>query len=219
MLNDFINQYTGKKDVGDTPQNIRECVGLVETWFDTLLEPHVWGNAKDLYANAGAGYTKGTSWPAPADSAGVMDGSWGDGAGHTWISLGDGRVFEQNNPVGSTPHVSNYGSARPKGYIGWILPDNFKVNATNVGGEDMVDEKTLNTLYASILERPRSNGEGADYIGKPTNWVIDQIAGSPERAQVGARYQKIAELEAAASNPITDENWSKFKELVQQATK
>lgn len=112
--------------VGNTPENLGQCVGLVEVWFDTELEPHVWGDARDLYANAGAGYSKGASWPAPAGAAGVLDGSWGGGAGHTFISLGDGWVLEQNNPAGSPPKRSYYGTLPPHGWIGWILPNNFK---------------------------------------------------------------------------------------------
>lgn len=51
-LTQFLAQWLGKPNVGNTPENTGQCVGFVEVWIDSLGLPHVWGNAKDLLANA-----------------------------------------------------------------------------------------------------------------------------------------------------------------------
>lgn len=185
-LQGFVDTYTGKPNVGDTPENRGQCVGLVEVWFDTQLSPHVWGNAKDLYANAGSGYTKGTAWPAPRGSAGVMDGSWGGGVGHTWVSLGSGQVFEQNNPTGHAPKVSNYGSPRPRGYVGWILPNNFKEDTYMPASQDKVDNTTVQLEYNNALLRDASPDEIAARVnsGETVEHLQRELRDSAEHQEV-----------------------------------
>lgn len=175
-LQAFIAQHSDGQKVGDTPENFGECVGLVEVWFDTRMEPHVWGNAKDLYANAPEAYSKGTSWPAPAGAAIVLDGSWGGGAGHTGISLGDGQVFEQNNPIGSAPHVSNYG-AQPNGYVGWILPSNYQ-------GDSMLDENHIQALYRAFRGREANASELSTYMNTPYPQLVEALDQGDERNTV-----------------------------------
>ena len=51
-LQSFIAQYTGIANVGDTPQNKGQCVGLIEVWLDLFNLNHIWGNAADLLSNA-----------------------------------------------------------------------------------------------------------------------------------------------------------------------
>ncbi len=127
-LNDFINTYTGKPNVGNTPENIGQCVGLVEVWDDNLGEPHIWGNAKDLCANAQGDGDFVVIYNTPAGVPGVgdifcFDGTYGGGAGHTGIvtaaTTSSVTLFEQNDPEGSTPHIKTYTYNHS---IGWIHP-------------------------------------------------------------------------------------------------
>lgn len=195
--------------VGDTSANFGQCVGLVEVWFDTQLEPHIWGNAKDLYANATDGFTKGTSWPAPKGAAGVMDGSWGGGVGHTWISLGDGRVFEQNNPTGHVPKVSNFGATPPAGYIGWIRPNNFKGDTAVTGSQAICDETTIRLCYNGILFRdPQGDEWKVHNNGQTVESLMRSFINSPEHAALAAKLAtpasaadaKLAALKAALAD-------------------
>lgn len=174
-LGAFISKYQNQQNVGDTDVNRGQCVGLVEVWFDELSSPHVWGNAKDLYSMAGSGYTKGTTWPAPEGSAIVLDASWGGGVGHTGLSLGDGRIFEQNNPTGSTPHVSNY-QGRPKGYIGWILPNNYK------SGDNMATKEQLIVLYRLAFPNQPDNMDWVTaWTGKDMSDALQALRDDPSR--------------------------------------
>ena len=45
ILQDFINKYNGKGDVGNTPENKGECVGLVMVWIGDQGLPNIWCNA------------------------------------------------------------------------------------------------------------------------------------------------------------------------------
>ena len=134
-LNEFIKQYNGVPNVGDTPENMGQCVGLIEKYLDYLglNTPHLWGNAKDLLANADK--TKldvitntPTGFPLPGDIM-VFDETWGAGFGHTGVvvkaDVNSFDLFEQNNPAGSAPkilHHDHYVNANNKGVIGWLHP-------------------------------------------------------------------------------------------------
>lgn len=195
-LNDFIAKFTNVSGVGNTAANVGQCVGLVEVWFAMLLDPQVWGNAIDLYNNAPtSAYIKATAWPAPAGAAVTFGAPFGhlpDGtyAGHTGISLGDARIFQQNDPEGSTPHIKNYGGSRPNGYIGYILPKNF--NANPEGEQDVIDNATALRLAFYVYGFNGTNGKPnafddgpgtattlkqfAPLIGQPTSTVLQQMA-------------------------------------------
>ena len=121
----FIDQYLGMPHVGDNPVNAGQCVGLVETWLDANGKPHIWGNAKDLPANADLKVYKvvhnaPTNFP-PAGAIVCWDSSWGAGFGHTAIAVAANAnrlaVFEQNDPDGSPPIVATHSYV---GVIGWI---------------------------------------------------------------------------------------------------
>jgi hypothetical protein len=126
-LHTFIAEYAGRPNCGNTDANIGQCVGLVECWIDALRLPHVWGNALDLLVNAPAESYKHilntpTNYPSPGDIV-VWGGTWGNGYGHTGICV-TGHVmeftaFQQNDPIGSTPHIKlySYGGVR-----GWLHP-------------------------------------------------------------------------------------------------
>lgn len=145
-LQAFIVATTGVK-VGDTKENYGECVGLVMKWTDNLGLPHTWGNAIDLLKNADPNffdivYNKlGDTSQFPPDGAIVVLGKPfgrlqdGNYAGHTGISKGsDGntlRLFQQNDPTGSTPQMKEYSY---DACIGWMVPKN--VNTTNTDALD-----------------------------------------------------------------------------------
>lgn len=144
-LQDFINQNTGAQGVGDTPQNIGQCVGLDEVWTDSLNLPHTWGNAIDLLNNVDPNSFTVTynnlqdTTQFPIDGSLVIFGKpyglLADGtyAGHTGISIGsDGnilRLFEQNDPEGSTPQIKEYPYDN---CIGWATPKITTVQPTPV---------------------------------------------------------------------------------------
>lgn len=132
-LAEFIKQYTGVSGTGDTPENKGQCVGLIEVWLDNLglNDPHLYGNAKDLLGNADSNKfdiilnnpNDLSQFPLPGDIA-VFDSSWGNGFGHTGITVtANGTafdLFEQNNPEGSAPVVGSHKNYN--GVIGWLHP-------------------------------------------------------------------------------------------------
>jgi CHAP domain len=126
-LASFVVQYQGKVGTGDTTVNRGQCVGLVAVWCDALGLPHVWGNAKDLLADADPTSYKRTdntptNFPIPGDII-VWGDIWGGGFGHTAIvvtaTVMDFTAFEQNDPDGSVPHLKVYTYA---GVKGWLRP-------------------------------------------------------------------------------------------------
>jgi CHAP domain-containing protein len=123
----FRRTVEGKFAVGNTAGNRGECVGLVEVWLDFLGMPHVWGNAKDLLANAPLPpyrvfLNQPTNFPEPGDVV-VWGDTWGGGYGHTGIAVTaavmEMTIFQQNDPQGSTPHIKLYGYG---GVKGWLRP-------------------------------------------------------------------------------------------------
>lgn len=122
----FISAYIGVGKVGDTEANLGQCVGLVEKWLDQCGFPHIYGNAKDLLANADLTiYRTIRNLPTNAPAGGNIvcwDQSWGGGFGHTAVVLAANArflvVFEQNNPDGNPPVVATHGYT---GVLGWIV--------------------------------------------------------------------------------------------------
>ncbi|MEK6829961.1 MAG: hypothetical protein AABY15_07635 [Nanoarchaeota archaeon] len=140
-LRDFYNKYKGQKNVGNTPENRGECVGLASLWMDVFNIPHVYGHAQDLYKNAkDADFAKIPNTP----DAIIQDGDipvWGHGFngtfGHTGIAYGNHDVnnfdcFEQNDPLGSTSHIKRYNYAY---VIGWLRPKNLPQSQDTVSKE------------------------------------------------------------------------------------
>lgn len=136
-LSGFIAKYTNQAAVGDTDANKGECVGLVEVWTDNLGLPHDWGNAKDLLANAPRdAYQVILNNPKDLNqfplSGDVLCLNWGL-YGHTGVVISaDGNtytLFEQNNPLGSTPHIVHH--LNYNGVIGWMRGLNVKQPADN----------------------------------------------------------------------------------------
>ncbi len=146
---EFLNKYNGMNGVGNTPENKGQCTGLTSLWMDNFGISHVFGNAEDLYTNAlDKDFIKIPNTPDGI----VQDGDivvWGHGFnqtfGHTGIAYGKADVnsfdcFEQNDPLGSTPHIKNYNYAY---VIGWLRP-----RASIISAEPMatITQKDLDDL-------------------------------------------------------------------------
>lgn len=136
-FDEFLAQYNGKTNVGNTPENKGECVGLASVWIDVLKGPHVWGNAKDMYQNADPNFfekipNSPTGVPQKGDII-IWNGTFNRGPGHVAIATGKGdtktfEVFEQNNPLGSNCHLRTYPNYN---YVtGWFRPRNAVVEDT-----------------------------------------------------------------------------------------
>lgn len=163
MLDQFVKDPANKVKVGTNAANFGECVGLVQKWFGVVGASFFYGNAKDLYANAPFEFTKGITWPAPKGAATVYDGSWGGGKGHTQLSVdGKGLVMEQNNPVGTAPHLHTYAS-RPPGYIGYILPKSYKE------GDEMLTEDNVRFLYLAVTGAGPTDAQVKYWVGRSLN--------------------------------------------------
>ena len=133
QLNKFIAQYVNQGNVGDTPQNKGQCVGLIEVWIDQLNGPHDWGNAKDLLANADTSFfdvvyndpNDVNQIPVPGDIM-VWGPSWGGGDGHTGVLVTATKAstvftcFEQNNPAGHVCWIVTHNTYT--GILGWLHP-------------------------------------------------------------------------------------------------
>jgi len=125
-LENFIRTYLGVAGVGDTTENLGQCVGLIEKWLDINNLPHIWGNAVDLLNNAPLSvYKIVRNQPTNMPSGGNIvcwDATWGGGNGHCAIVLAANvnqlAVLEQNNPNGSPPLVATHGYT---GVAGWII--------------------------------------------------------------------------------------------------
>ena len=131
MLKKFIKKYEGViEDVGNTPQNKGECVGLVQLWIAKLGLKHCWGNAKDIFANASPNeYEKVENAPDIYPDEGDIicwNSTMGNGFGHIAIVISSDpekdtvEVFESNNPYGEPPRKHTYSNWR--GIIGWLKP-------------------------------------------------------------------------------------------------
>lgn len=127
-LQEFFNKYNNQPNVGNTAENRGECVGLVMKWIQTLSLPTFYGHAKDLYSNAPNEYfAKILNTPEAIVQEGdiVVWGARYNGTyGHTGIAKGKADVnnfdcFEQNDPLGSKPHIKKYNYAY---IIGWLRP-------------------------------------------------------------------------------------------------
>lgn len=136
-FNKFFAQYNGQGNIGDTPENVGECVGLIEKWIDflNLGGHHVWGNANQLLADADPKYFQiiyntPDNVPQIGDIV-VLSSDFNGTVGHTGISTGVGdtntfELFEQNDPLGGVSQKKTYpynNSATGKPWVlGWLRP-------------------------------------------------------------------------------------------------
>lgn len=134
----FIADLNGKGNIGNTPENKGQCVGLAFAWILNLGQSHFYGHAKDLYANAPTSeYTKIKNSPNVYPIAGdipVWDRSAGGGFGHIAVVIGSNKaddsftVIEQNNPLNAPCRVYTYRNWN--GVIGWLRPKNLPTDTT-----------------------------------------------------------------------------------------
>lgn len=146
-LQEFYDTYKGRQNVGNTPANKGQCVGLSSLWMDNFNIPHVYGHAKDLYTNAPDEHFE--KIPNTPDAI-VQDGDivcWSAGYngtfGHTGVAYGKHDVnnfdcFEQNDPLGSTPHIKRYNYAY---VIGWLRPKAYNPSQPSTDYEKLFNEK------------------------------------------------------------------------------
>lgn len=172
----FVVDNAGKK-IGDTAANLGECVGVPSVFGDWWGAPHVWGNAKDLYANApDANYDKGSEWPAPIGANAVFDKSWGGGLGHVMLSVdGKGLMFQQNNPTGHACITTQY-TAKPAGYIGWYRTKNFNHEES----EMIATEADVKQAYWDILNRDAVDSEVKLRVGQEYYKLCSDLRSSSE---------------------------------------
>jgi hypothetical protein len=132
-LNAFIAQYNGQTNVGDTDANRGQCVGLIEVWTDALGEPHTWGNADQLLADADQSafdviFNTPSNFPSPGDIV-VWGAGWeGSRVGHCAIATdanaGALTVFEQNDRLDGGDGACRVFTlpTQYSGVLGWLHP-------------------------------------------------------------------------------------------------
>lgn len=138
-LTQFVSDLNGKGNIGNTPENKGQCVGLAFAWILNLGQSHFYGHAKDLFTNAPVSeYTKIKNTPDAYPEAGdiiVWNNTMGGGYGHIAIVIGSDKVgdsftvFEQNNPTGSPCRVYTYKNWN--GVIGWLRPNKLPADTTD----------------------------------------------------------------------------------------
>lgn len=131
LFNQFLGKYEGQGNIGDTPQNTSQCVGLIEVWTDFLGLSHTWGNADDLLANANIQYFQIIpNTPDNIPQAGdivCFSKEFNGTVGHAGISTGVGDVtsfelFEQNDPLGGVCQKKTYTYQFVQGWMRPLLP-------------------------------------------------------------------------------------------------
>ena len=137
---DFLSQYNGQSNVGNTTINKGQCVGLVAVWIDALGLPHVWGNACDLFANADEQFfDKILNTPDAIPQAGdiiVWSAKFNGTVGHTGIATGTGdtksfEAFVQNDPLGSNCHIKAYNN-NYFAVTGWLRPKSTQLDSQTI---------------------------------------------------------------------------------------
>lgn len=162
-LTQFIADLNGKGNIGNTPENKGQCVGLAFAWILNLGHSHFYGHAKDLYANAPTSeYTKIKNSPNVYPIAGdipVWDKSVGGGYGHIAVVIGSNKaddsftVIEQNNPLNAPCRVYTYKNWN--GVIGWLRPKNLPTDTTEALEAKIEELRTQREEYRkeiSILQ-------------------------------------------------------------------
>jgi len=201
-LNEFYNKYKGQANVGNTEANRGECVGISSLWMDNFNVPHVYGHAKDLYANAPDEYfAKISNTP----DAIIQDGDiaiWSAGYngtyGHTGVAFGKHDVnnfdcFEQNDPLGSTPHIKRYNYAY---VIGWLRPKGQiqpSIDYEKLFNETRVRRDALYNLSQAICDLLGvRNDENTATVLERVGKAIHDLQNKPlqEDTELQAKYQK-----------------------------
>ncbi len=212
-LQEFIDKYKGKKDIGNTPQNKGECVGLVMVYLADKGLPHIWGNAKDIFYNASPLYFEKivnslTAYPEAGDIV-VWNENVGGGFGHTAIATGKNNgdafeVLEQNNPTGVGVRLHTYRNYA--NVIGWLKPK-LKVEENNMDIKKAVQfDRVLNFLkdkgYITDNDsRHYLEGEFLELI----KGFYEDYGSQRERAHLWDKAVNLAYLTPTDSKKVTPE--------------
>jgi hypothetical protein len=130
-IQEFLDKYEGKFIDFDGYYGA-QCVDLVQYWSQNLGGPRFWGDAYQLYSQAGTFYTQVPNPPIGGPKAGdivVFAYSYNWAGGHTGIATGKGvsiglssdwfECFEQNDPTGKPCQLKNYNFSN---VLGWLHP-------------------------------------------------------------------------------------------------
>mgnify|MGYP001562056482 CR=1 FL=1 len=160
----FLEKYNGAKNVGNTTQNMGQCVGLVAKWVDNLNAPHIWGDAYQLFVNADENYfEKIFNTPDAIPQEGdiiVWPLKFNGTAGHTGIAMSGCTIdvlkcFEQNDPLGSACHEKDYSGNAYLMVTGWLRPKQISTPSDDtLPVEKTVFEELVrkSSLYDKIRE-------------------------------------------------------------------
>ena len=123
----FLEKYNGRNNVGNTPDNIGQCTGLVNVWIvDWLKKSFIWGHAFDWVNNYNPNdFEFILNTPDYIPQVGdiiVWSKAYNGKYGHVGIATGTGdldtfEAFEQNDPLGSNSHLKMYKYANVAGGI------------------------------------------------------------------------------------------------------
>lgn len=203
-LVEFIKQYYDVPNTGDTPQNQGQCVGLVEQWIDSLSLPHVWGNAKDLLANADPNsydviYNTPDGIPSFGDIF-VFGSNYGGGVGHTGIVVAASAnivsLFEQNDGInGGTPQFKTYTYGSTNDALGWLHPKGVVVDdqslisalaaqRDNNWNLHLADQQTIQELQTKLTDLQKQLTECQSVqpspVVNPTPQVVNPVVNTGE---------------------------------------
>lgn len=211
-LQAFYDKYNNQPNVGNTPANLGECVGLVSLWMDQFKVPHVYGHAKDLYANTPDEYF--AKIPNTPDAI-VQDGDivvWSAGYngtyGHTGIAKGKADVnsfecFEQNDPLGSKPHIKKYNYAY---IIGWLRPRSAII-PQEIAQENIYNNQTLIPLGEyGVMEIQAIKGKLGDLERTEKLLKDAELANTQQAEMLESLKKQLKECqEKPKTSPKTDE--------------
>lgn len=155
----FISTYNGKRNIPKTNGEFAgQCVSLINRYcWEVLAVPAgAWGHAKDWATNQiqDRYFDKVGGEPQLGDII-VWGANYGGGYGHIAISLGNGRVFDQNGGAG----VATCGIS-PE-YAGRIAVLRRKGGAPKVIQRKKVLADVLNIRTAPKLSAPLAKDEKA----------------------------------------------------------
>lgn len=97
-----------------------------------------------------------------------------------------GHVGSTGAATGPHNHFEFIGQTFNNGFAGRINPNQFDLGNTTItqGGDDMIDQNTLNVLYQVLLGRDPDPGASGHYVGKyTTSFVVNDLRGSQEYQQ------------------------------------
>ena len=204
-FDEFYNKYKGQKDVGNTAANKGECVGLSSLWMDNFGIAHVYGHAKDLYANAKTtDFAKIPNTPDAIVQKGdivVWSANYNGTYGHTGVATGKADIntfecFEQNDPLGSTPHLKTYNYA----YVtGWLRPKKAIIDTVSVPKEDFERLVRKSSAYDFYCDKTGLDKESA--MGAKLYSVVEDLKG--ELLTINKSLEKVEAKNTALRDQVT----------------